>query len=135
MNQLEQNISVPKAESKNPLVQFFTRLPIFFPLIALFHIVLTGYEAVFWIGDDSVSQLYWLRPVVMLCYTVFWCAACMAQKWGGIAYVVLTVANVAFHLFGPDIILKRALGDILFVPIPVSLLFSFVLLFYFKKMK
>ena len=132
---MEQQSVSQKPEPQNILARFFSRLPIFFPLIALFHIGLTIYEAYYWVGDDSVSRLYWLRPAVLLLYVIFWCGACLLKKWAGIGYVILTVVNVAFHLFGPDIMLKRALGDLLFVPIPANLLFSFLLLFYFKRMK
>jgi len=132
---LEQHTTIEKPVRQGFLGRYFSNLPIFFPLIGLFHIGLAVYEAWYWIGDDSVSRLYWLRPAVLLLYALFWCGACMLKKWAGIGYVVLSVINVSFHLFGPDIMLKRAIGDLLFVPIPANLLFAFLLLFYFKRMK
>jgi hypothetical protein len=132
----------------NFLKRFFTTAPIIFPLIALFHIGLTAYEAVNYIGDTSVSYYYWLRPMVLALYTLFWLGCCYRKKWGGLGYLLLTIANVAFYFFGPDsllnidsaswinqlIVLRRAIGDLLFVPLPANILFSFIILFYYQKM-
>jgi len=96
---------------------------------------MTGVEAWQFLGSDEVSHLYWLRPAVMFLYFLFWAAACCGRKWGGIAFVALTIANVAFSLFGPDIMLKQAIGDLLFVPLPASLVFAFLLLFFFRRLR
>ncbi len=133
---MEQNTGIENVRSSNNiLVRFFRSMPIFFPLIALFHLGQTAFESYNYLGDYSVSTVYWLRPLVLLLYTVLWIATCFRQRWGGIAYIALTIANVVLYLFGPDIVIKRAIGDLLFVPIPVNLLFSFLLLFYFRKMQ
>lgn len=126
---------VPEQSSGSVWVRYFKTMPIFFPLIGLFLLGLTGFEAWNYIGDHEVGYIYWLRPVVLLVYFLCWAGACLARKIPAIAFTVLTIVNVAFYLFGPDIMLKRALGDLLFVPIPVNLLFSFLLLFYFRKMR
>ncbi len=121
--------------SKGFLYNFFRRPAVFFPLIALFHLGLTISEGLNYIGNDEVYRTYWLIPVVLLLYTVFWSGATLYKKWGAIGYVILTVANVSLHFFGPPGIFKQALGDILFLPVPVNLVFSFLLLFYFRKME
>lgn len=121
--------------SKGFLYNFFRRPPVFFPLIALFHLGLTVSEALNYIGNDEVYMTYWLIPVVLLLYTVLWSGATMYKKWGAIGYVMLTVANVSLHFFAPPSIYKQALGDILFIPVPVNLVFSFLLLFYFRRME
>jgi hypothetical protein len=131
-NTLDQNLPPVR---RNIVARFFTEMPIIFPLIALFHLGLTIFEALNYIGDDSVSRIYWLRPLVLLVYTFCWGAVCFTRKWGAMGYLVLTLINVSFNLFGPDILLRRALGDLLFAPIPINLLFAFLLLFYFRKMK
>ena len=132
---MEKQETVVPAARKNIVVRYFTLMPIFFPLIGLFLLGLTLMEAFNYIGDDSISRLYWLRPVVLLLYFLTWAGACLARKVPAIGFVALTIINVAAYLFGPDVLLKRALGDLLFVPIPVNLLFSFLLLFFFRKMK
>jgi hypothetical protein len=121
--------------SKNIFMRYFTVMPIFFPLIGLFLLGLSLFESWNYLADDSVFALYRFRPVVMLLYFVFWAAACLGRKWGALAFIILTILNVALYLFGPNILLKRAFGDLLFVPIPVNLVFSFLLLFYLRKFK
>jgi len=127
--------AAPGAKPKSLIARYFTVMPIFFPLIGLFLLAMTLFEAWSFLGDDSVGRIYWLRPAVMLLYFIFWSTICLGKKWGGIAFIALTIANVAFQLFGPDIVLKHAIGDLLFVPLPVNLVFSFLLLFFFRKLK
>jgi len=119
----------------NTLKKFFTSAPIAFPVIALFHIWLTVSEAFNYIGDTSVFLVYSLRPLVLLAYTVFWIGCCYMKRWAGFCYLVLTMFNVSFYLFAPQSILKQAIGDLLFSPIPVNLLFCFLILYYFKRMQ
>lgn len=121
--------------SKGFLYNFFRRPPVFFPLIALFHLWLTISEGFNYIGNNDVYLAYWLIPVVYLFYTVFWCGATMYKKWGALGYLFLTIANVSVHFFAPASIYKQALGDIMFIPVPVNLLFSFLLLFFFRRME
>lgn len=133
---MENEIVQPEvAITKNIFMRYFTVMPIFFPLIGLFLLGLSLFECWNYLADDTVFALYRFRPAVMLLYFVFWAAACLGRKWGALAFIVLTILNVAFYLFGPNILLKRAFGDLLFVPIPVNLVFSFLLLFYFRKFK
>ena len=117
------------------LKSFFTTAPIAFPMIALFHLWLTYTEAVNYIGDTSVFLIYTLRPIVLLAYTIFWIGCCYMKRWAGFGYLVLTMLNVSFYLFAPPSLLKQAIGDILFVPVPINLLFCFLILFYFKRMQ
>lgn len=115
--------------------KYFGKAPIAFYLIALFHIFLTISEFVNYLGDTSVYLIYSLRPVILLAYTIFWIGCCFMKRWAGLAYLILTLFNVSFHLFGPPSILKQAVGDLLFLPIPVNLLFCFLILYYFKRMQ
>jgi hypothetical protein len=133
---MEKETAAVAAETPRPfLLQYFTRMPIVFPLVGLFLLGMAGFEAWNYLGDDEVSRIYWLRPAVLFLYFLFWSGACFRLKKPGLAFLVLTMVNVAFHLFGPDILLKRALGDILFIPLPVNILFSFLLLFYFRRLQ
>ncbi len=133
----------------NFLTRFFTTAPIFFPLIALFHIGLTLYEASnFWEINDW-HFAYKLRPVVMLVYTLFWMAATYLRKWGATGYIAFSVimALVYFSGSGTEILgfklnfvsennfYKRALSDILLQPLPLNILFSALALFFYRKMK
>ena len=137
---MEKEIEEKPQVSKNIIKQYFTNMPIMFPMIGLFLLFMTFTEAQNYIGDDSVAKEYLWRPVILLLYTVFWVVACYKRKWGALAFLILTILNVSFYLFGPrgaDAYLKHAVGDILFLYDKVSLnmIFSFMLLFYFRRMK
>lgn len=123
------------SQSQGFLYRFFRRPPVLFPLIALFHLGLTISEAFNYIGNNDVYMAYWLIPAVLLLYTVFWSGATLYRKWAAVAYVLLTVANVSLHFFAPPSVYKQALGDILFIPVPVNLVFAFLLLFFFRRME
>lgn len=129
-----ERLAASPASRDNMLLRYFKDMPIVFPLIGLFLLGLTVLEAWNFLGDDSVSRLYWLRPLVMLVYFLCWAGICLRSKKAGIAFVVLTILNVSFHLFGPDILWRRALGNLLFEPIPINLLFAFLLLFFFRRL-
>lgn len=132
---MEEKVTTQKPEPKGLIDRYFTKMPIFFPLIGLFLLGMTIFEAWNYLGDNSVSYVFWLRPLVLLVYFLSWAGACLARKIPAIIFVVLTILNVILYLFGPEILLKRAIGDLLFSPIPVNLLFAFLLLFFFRKMK
>lgn len=130
----ENKAALPEGR-RNVIVQYFTRMPVVFPLVGLFLLVLAGAEAWNYYGDGEVSFLYRLRPAVLLLYFLFWAGVCFERKKAGLAFLCLTILNVAFYLFGPESVMKHALGDLLFIPLPVNILFSFLLLFYFRKLK
>ncbi len=127
---------VPEAAAPGSIVaRYFKAMPVVFPLVGLFLLGLAAFEAWNYMGANDVSPLYKLRPLVLLLYFVTWAGACLRWKKPSLAFLVLTIINVAFYLFGPDILLKRALGDILFIPLPVNILFCFLLLFYFRRLQ
>lgn len=116
--------------------RYFKSLPVVFPLIGLFHLVMTVFEAYYYVGDNSIHGIYWFRPLILLVYLVFWIGICLKKKWMAIGYLVLTMGNVAFHLFGSGrFLVHRALSDILFAPLPLNLVFCFLILFYFRRME
>lgn len=131
----KENAAIATERPKPFLLQYFTRMPIVFPMVGLFLLGLAGFEAWNYLGDNEVSHIYWLRPIVMFLYFLFWSGVCFGFKKAGLAFLVLTMVNVAFHLFGPDTLLKRAVSDILFIPLPVNIVFSFLLLFYYRKLR
>lgn len=132
---MEHEVLSPQAGSKNIFLRYFTAMPVFFPLVGLFLLGQFCYESWSYLTETDLPSIYLLRPAVLLLYVVFWSAACVARKWGAIAFIILTILNVSFYLFAPDMLLKHIFGDLLFVPIPVNLLFAFLLLFYFRRFK
>jgi len=116
------------------LYRIFRRPPVIFPLLSLFLIGLTLFEAWNWLGDTSLPKVYWWRPVILLGYTVFWIGANFLKKWAAVAFIVLTIANISLQFFGADGLLRTALGDILFPQVPLHLFLCILLLFYFRQM-
>lgn len=133
------------------LKKYFTTAPVIFPLIGLFHLGLLAYESVMWL-DADVSFLYWFRPVLLAAYTLCWLGACFLRKRYATAYLILTIITVSFHYFCPSsvnnfdgqgfwqmayikiVLLHGAISDILLVPLPVNILFSFIVLLYYRRM-
>lgn len=116
--------------------RFFRRPPIVFPLLALGLIALTIYYMyTWWTGDVLLIDRF--QPLVVLVYTVFWTAATFMKKWGAVAFIAFTVANVCLYFFvSPDTsLIRRAFGDILFPGIPLHLFMCVLLLLYFKRME
>jgi len=142
----------PQKDSVSFVKKFFTTAPIIFPLIALFHLALLGYVCVTWF-DPGVSYWFWLRPVVLVLYTWFWIGACYLKKREATAYLVFTIIMVTFYYFGPTggnnldsqsifadtynqlVLLHRSVADILLDPLPANILFSFIILLYYRRMK
>lgn len=133
------------------LKKYFTTAPIIFPLIGLFHIFLFFYEGVLWL-DPHVGLMYWCRPVILLAYTVSWIGACFLRKKYATTYLILTILTVSFYYLCPStinnldgqgffqdifyqiVLLHRAVGDVLLDPLPANILFSFIILLYYRRM-
>lgn len=134
------------------LKKYFTTAPVIFPLIGLFHMGLLLYQTMVWLVPD-VGFVYWLRPVVLAAYTVCWVGACFLRKKFATAYLILTILTVSFHYFCPStvnnfdgqsffqgvykqiVLLHGAVSDVLLVPLPTNILFSFIILLYYRRMQ
>lgn len=132
--------------------KYFTTAPIIFPLIGLFHIFLIIYQGIVWF-DPNVSMMYWFRPVLLLAYTICWTGACFLRKKYATAYLIITILTVSFYYLCPStinnldghgflqdsfyqvVLLHRAIGDILLDPLPANILFSFIILLYYRRMQ
>lgn len=137
---------------KATIKDYFTLAPILFSLIGLFHIGFFFYEAYLWF-DPKVGAMFWLRPVVMGMYTAFWIGTTMLRRRYAMAYLILTMVMVVFFYLGPTtpvnkfngsffepiwqqiMFLHRAVADIFIEPLPANILFSFIILVFFKRMK
>lgn len=142
----------PQKDSVSFVKKFFTTAPIIFPLVALFHLGLLAYDCSTWF-DPGVSYWFWLRPVVMAFYTWLWIGACYLKKREATAYLIFTIIMVTFYYFGPTggnnldgqsifgdtynqlVLLHRSVADILLDPLPANILFSFIILLYYRRMK
>lgn len=108
-----------------------TKPPLLFPLVALFHVLATLY--IVWdVSDAPWPGMEWLNPLWMLAYTICWIAASDLRKWGGISYIILTVADLAI-LFATNS-LNTGRADLYSSPLfPLDVIFCFFVLFYYKR--
>lgn len=128
-------IVMPQETEKNLVKRYFTKMPIFFPLIGLFLLVMAGMEFWNYASDGGYLLIYWLRPVLFLIYALLWVPICFAKKWAALSFLILSILGMSFFLFGPSSSLKGAIGDVYIMPIPANILFSFLVLFFYRKLK
>ncbi|MNX93552.1 hypothetical protein D3C86_1257360 [compost metagenome] len=79
----------------------------------------------------------------MILMTIFWIGATLFQKWGALGFLLLTALTVSVFYFATGMEYKRLL-DILMLyipyegkvlPVPVNTLFSFAILYYYRRME
>lgn len=139
-----------KATLVSIVKKYFTTAPIIFPLVGLFHIVLLIVFCFSSFTGDLSRSYFQLRPVVMGLYTWFWIGVCFLQKRYANSYLIFTIVMVCFYFFLTlplnnydgqgffDTLYKNfihiidAVSEIL---LPANLLFSFLILFYYRRMK
>jgi len=133
MEQLE--LQQSPATEGNVVKRYFRTMPLLFPLVGLFLAAMAAIEFGSYISDHGFAPVYWSRPILYGLYFFFWLFVCFARKWAALGFLLLTIAGMAWFLFGPDMQFKHATGDVLIMPIPVNVLFSFLLLFYYRRMR
>ena len=114
---------------KTIITDIVRKPPIMFPMVGAFHIMWLGYLA--WSNaSEPFPNIVWLGVLWMLGYTIFWLAACDLKKWGALGYMLLTLLNTSLYLAR----LNGKLDTDYISDIPlIDALFSFFLLFYFKR--
>ncbi|MBL7704345.1 MAG: hypothetical protein JNM21_02245 [Taibaiella sp.] len=129
---------------KSFIQNFFVKPPVIFPLVACFLIFLGIYEASQTLFSDQVEGIYKIRPVLMILMAIFWTGATFFQKWGALGFVILTILSLMVFFYSDSIELKALFGNILMlnvpvegsrsIPIPLSAIFSFIALFFYRRM-
>ena len=100
--------------------------PTLFPWAALFHVGITAHAI--WVFRAEPA-LAWFYPVSLIIYTVFWFFVCSMHRWAAIGYVLFTSVNLLLqNLFQEGV--WHSFGGALF---PLDILFSFFVLFYYKR--
>ena len=106
--------------------------PLVFPYMALFHVVMFLFT-LWTYRTEPVFSVGWIQPLWMLLYTVFWLFVCDMRKWAAWGYLAITTFNL---------VLKFSLHSKADVDLYVStmstaiyldVLFSFFILFYYKR--
>ncbi len=103
--------------------------PVLFPWVAVFHVGILLYM----IYDsivDPIGGLILMQPFLMLLYTISWIFCCDLKKWAALSYLGLTTLNLILRFTLSDNMDRTYFTDVLF---PVDMLFTFFIMFYFKK--
>ena len=102
--------------------------PMLFPLVALFHVLWFLWT----IYDDRHEPLdiAWLQVLWLTGFTLFWIATCDLRKWGAIGYFALTLIDAVLYFAARNHVADQLYLSNMFL---LDGLFSFFLLFYYKK--
>lgn len=117
--------------SKEFLSDIIRKPPMLFPLVGLFHILWLLWT----IWDDRhvpFPGIEWLQVLWIMAYTFFWLAACDMRKWGAFGYIVLTILDTSLYLAARNHKVSELYMSNLFL---IDGLFSFFLLFYYKRFR
>ncbi len=108
----------------------FRKPPVLFPLVAVFHIVLlciTLYTAIKEPGNTTYLGLLW-----MTAYAFFWVGTADLRKWGALGYIGVTVVSIVVWYMAYAVGHRPSNGSPIFL---IDLLFSFFIMFYFKRFR
>lgn len=100
--------------------------PVAFPAIGLIHVSALIYLVYDYITDPVLIA----QPISMLLYTVAWLFACDLRKWAVFVYMGLTTLNLWARFMIDDAMIRNNYTDVIF---PADVIFTFILLLYYKK--
>lgn len=108
--------------------------PVVFPLVGLFHIVwaVVAIVNLMSTGFHSGASYELVQVGWMLGATISWLAACDMHRWGALAYILLTIADVVVYLLEHNGKIGLAHHSNL---IFIDGVFSFFLLFFYKRFR
>jgi hypothetical protein len=118
-------------EESSFLKRILRKPPLVFPWILLFHLFILCYT-IWSYSEFPFPSEAWIAPLWLLVYTLCWLFVCDLRKWAAIAYLLLTMINMALSFF-----LKNATDLAVYTPpfLLIYILFSFFILFYFKRFR
>ncbi|MCC6186691.1 MAG: hypothetical protein IT256_06020 [Chitinophagaceae bacterium] len=110
----------------------FTKPPIIFPLVALFHLLMT-LSAVYTLYPTPLQQIDWARPISLLVFTILAFSLCFLKKWAAIGYIILSMTCLGLlYNYPNDDSIANIVGKSNF---PLSLIFSLFILLLYKKFR
>lgn len=117
---------------RNP-IQFIkdiaTKTPIFFPMVALFHLFYLGHS-IYTDSTEPITSIIWLQSLYALLYAIFWLGVCDMRRWAAWGYIALCSLNIALMFF----LKNMHNGDLYYGSLfPTDVLFVFFILFYYKR--
>lgn len=118
----------------NFIKKYFTTAPFILPVAGLFLFLMTFFEILnFWTDGVMYGTGYMLRPLLAIIYTVCWTGAVYLKKWGMYGFVAVTAVSWAGALLFAGNDISRDTLTLWQQPIPLNIIFSVLLLVFFKK--
>lgn len=117
------------------------RTPIILILVSIFLIIITVYDCFSWMGDKNRDAIYWMRPVPMIIYTIFWILGTFLKKIGAFGFIFLTIIHFSLFILIPKMEWDIGRWELVIIdnfmvtPIPVNIALSVLMLLHLKRMK
>jgi hypothetical protein len=108
----------------------FRKPPILFPLVAVFHVVwffICLLSLVQQPGTSTYVGMLW-----MLVYSIFWIGVADQRKWAAMGYIGITVVDIIIWYMAYAHGTTSPYQSPLFL---IDILFSFFIMFYFKRFR
>ncbi|MBS1644749.1 MAG: hypothetical protein JST36_06880 [Bacteroidetes bacterium] len=114
--------------------KIWTGMPVLFPLLALFHVLMLAVAAVgFARSGDLFSFIPGGTVLEWLLYSLFWIGVSITQRrLPAILYILLAAGNLCLQFLTPETSDWRSIGSTVF---PFDILLCFFLLYYYKRLK
>ena len=116
--------------SDNPLVRFFRKPPVLFPLVMLFHAFLLGLH-IYYNWQDFSSSLNAIQTAWYVLALFFMLFICDLQRWAALGYIALTIIGLALQFLLTKGNVWHEAGTLTLFPF--DLLMTVFLLFYYKR--
>jgi hypothetical protein len=116
--------------------KYFNTAPFVLPILGLFLWAMLLLEiANYWLDGVCYGLSYMLIPLWAMVYVIFWTACVYLKKWGMIGFVATTAISWLITLIFSESDFSKNTFSLWQTPIPINIVFSMVLLVFFKKFK
>lgn len=117
-----------------PFRKIWTGMPVLFPLLALFHVLMLAIAAIgFARSGDLLSFIPGGSVLEWLLYSLFWIGVSITQgRLPAILYILLAASNLCLQFLTPETSDWRSIGSTVF---PFDILLCFFLLYYYKRLR
>jgi hypothetical protein len=114
---------------KGLFIDIIHKPPLLFPLVALFHLFMLIYST--WIvHTEPFPSIRYLQPLWLFAYTICWIFVCDMRRLAALGYIMVTILNIILLVTIKSRDMKELYTASLF---PMDILFSFFVLFYYKR--
>ncbi|MEZ5016916.1 MAG: hypothetical protein R2800_07675 [Flavipsychrobacter sp.] len=103
--------------------------PVLFPFVLVFHVLMLAFST-YTFSSEPFPSAGWIQPLWMLLYTISWLFVCDLKRWAAFVYLGLTTLNLMLRFVWADDNSLALYIDTLF---PIDVLFTFFVMFYYKK--